>query len=581
MASLTGQTISSTYDSLLKVSDNEPLTATLKQITDGLGNNSALSLSTADAQITGDLVITGALDVTGAISGSNLSGSNTGDETYASIIAKLGFTPIGGSGIAGRVSRFSDSDELTSTNIYIASDETIGEMVGIGGSPNDAPSPHRLYVTGNSYFAGDITSTGGGTFAGNMRSLRAWVGPSTWSSGSAPIHAYTDSIGANPLLRLQNGGSVNSNELSTIWLENYAGFRGELTYTSNLDSNRLIFNNTSSSGRIELQIGSTEFVRLASNGAVGIGSTSLTGYNLRIGKTITGAVTSVGISVEGNIQSSVTTRANLYSSYGTVVNTVFTLPRLSHFVAFANTSFGSATVTTQEGFLASSDLTGATNNYGFRGQIASGTNRFNLYMDGTADNYLVGNLGIGTTTLTGFNLRIDKELTGATATVGCYVTSNVNISSTASAHAFSTNIGTNANVISAEIVHYRAAQKAFGSGTAITNQIGFASGATLTGATNNYAFYSSLASGTNRWNLYMVGTARNYLAGVLAIGTTSPNASAMVQIDSTTQGFLPPRMTSAQRTAIATPAVGLVVYQTDGGVAEGLYVYKSTGWSIL
>jgi len=58
-----------------------------------------------------------------------------------------------------------------------------------------------------------------------------------------------------------------------------------------------------------------------------------------------------------------------------------------------------------------------------------------------------------------------------------------------------------------------------------------------------------------------------------------PNASAKVQIDSTTQGFLPPRMTNAQRIAIASPAVGLMVYCTDA--VEGLYVYKSMGWTFV
>ncbi|MCE9642684.1 MAG: hypothetical protein K8Q97_00005, partial [Candidatus Andersenbacteria bacterium] len=41
--------------------------------------------------------------------------------------------------------------------------------------------------------------------------------------------------------------------------------------------------------------------------------------------------------------------------------------------------------------------TAATNNYGFRGQIASGTTNYNLYMDGTAQNYFAGNVGIGDT----------------------------------------------------------------------------------------------------------------------------------------------------------------------------------------
>lgn len=58
----------------------------------------------------------------------------------------------------------------------------------------------------------------------------------------------------------------------------------------------------------------------------------------------------------------------------------------------------------------------------------------------------------------------------------------------------------------------------------------------------------------------------------------APDASAVIQANSTTRGFLPPRMTAAQRTAIASPAVGLMVYQTDA--TEGLYVYKSTGWAL-
>jgi hypothetical protein len=64
-----------------------------------------------------------------------------------------------------------------------------------------------------------------------------------------------------------------------------------------------------------------------------------------------------------------------------------------------------------------------------------------------------------------------------------------------------------------------------------------------------------------------------------AVNTTSANASAQLQVDSNTRGFLPPRMTNAQRTAISSPAVGLMVYCTDA--VEGLYVYKSMGWTFV
>jgi hypothetical protein len=69
-------------------------------------------------------------------------------------------------------------------------------------------------------------------------------------------------------------------------------------------------------------------------------------------------------------------------------------------------------------------------------------------------------------------------------------------------------------------------------------------------------------------------------SGSVGIGAnTSINASAILDITSTTKGFLPPRMTNAQRTAISSPAIGLIVYCTD--VVEGLYIYKSTGWTFI
>lgn len=61
----------------------------------------------------------------------------------------------------------------------------------------------------------------------------------------------------------------------------------------------------------------------------------------------------------------------------------------------------------------------------------------------------------------------------------------------------------------------------------------------------------------------------------VGIGTASPNSSAALDINpSTPKGLLVPRVTAAQRTAIATPATGLMVYQTDG--ASGFYFNAGT-----
>jgi hypothetical protein len=65
----------------------------------------------------------------------------------------------------------------------------------------------------------------------------------------------------------------------------------------------------------------------------------------------------------------------------------------------------------------------------------------------------------------------------------------------------------------------------------------------------------------------------------IGIGTTSPNSSAQLDVASTTKGLLAPRMTFVQRNAIASPATGLLIYQTD--FTSGFYYYNGTVWTLL
>lgn len=68
--------------------------------------------------------------------------------------------------------------------------------------------------------------------------------------------------------------------------------------------------------------------------------------------------------------------------------------------------------------------------------------------------------------------------------------------------------------------------------------------------------------------------------GSVVVGSTSANTSAKLEVVSTSQGFLPPRMNSTQRTSIGSPSQGLIVYDTTGST-EGLYYYGSgstIGW---
>jgi len=71
----------------------------------------------------------------------------------------------------------------------------------------------------------------------------------------------------------------------------------------------------------------------------------------------------------------------------------------------------------------------------------------------------------------------------------------------------------------------------------------------------------------------------------VGINTSTPDVSAALDVKSTTQGLLIPRMTKAQREAInmvggvSTPATGLMVYQIDNG--PGFYFYNGTAWTTL
>ncbi len=69
------------------------------------------------------------------------------------------------------------------------------------------------------------------------------------------------------------------------------------------------------------------------------------------------------------------------------------------------------------------------------------------------------------------------------------------------------------------------------------------------------------------------------LAQSVGIGTTTPDASSLLEIKSTNKGFLPPRMTASERGLIPSPKIGLLVYQTDG--VKGLYVYNGSAWETV
>lgn len=121
-----------------------------------------------------------------------------------------------------------------------------------------------------------------------------------------------------------------------------------------------------------------------------------------------------------------------------------------------------------------------------------------------------------------------------------------------------------------------------------------------------YSFYTNhgAANHIRSWGFYQLGTIQKnffnntvligdsswanagsnklYVSGTSAfdnnvgIGTLTPNASALLDLTSTTKALLLPRMTKTQRDAISSPVAGMAIYQTDN--TPGLRVYNGTNW---
>ena len=409
------------------------------------------------------------------------------------------------------------------------------------------------------------------TLAENLGTQNIAIGSSALTTNTTGN--YNTAVGITALTAVTTGstntsignssGSAITTGSNNVILGGYTGSAAPISATG---SNWIVLSD--GAGNVRQVINST--------GNVGIGGTPSVGQTLLVSKDITGATVSAAVNATATISSDVTTLGRGYVSFLSTQAAAFTLSTLEHFRAGQNTIGAGSTVTNQYGFHADSALTGATNNYGFFSNIASGTNRYNIYAQGTADNYFAGKVGIGVVPQISDSLRVGPTASATATVMGIREITQIDQATTTTAYGVMSQTGVLSSAAISNLYRFYAQQGNL-TGT-ITTQYGFFAEVTLTGATNNYGVLSNIPAAANRYNFYAAGTATNYFAGSVGVGTTAPNASALLDVQSTTKGVRMPNMTTTQKNAIASPAAGLMVFDTT---LAKLCVYTGAAWQTI
>jgi hypothetical protein len=430
----------------------------------------------------------------------------------------------------GTAISITESTDGAITIANTAPDQTVS-ITGAGTTTVTGTYPN-FTVTSNDQYVGTVTSvtgtapvsvaTGTTTPVISMAAANSTTNGYLTSTDWTTFNNKTSNTGT--VTSVSTSGTVNGLTLTggPITTSGTVTLGGTLDLSSpptigNTAANTGAFTTLSASGQLTLTNASNYNLYASGAGAnymaakLGIGATPTANANLYLGSTITGGTNAFGVYQVANIATDVTgTAYPVRTNIG--INASATVGGVTHFSANQATFTGTAT--SQYGFLVESSLIGATNNYGFYGNIASGTGRWNLYMNGTANNYMAGSLGIGTTSLSDRNLAISKTLTGATTVYGVIQNGTVQSDVTTNAYGFRNSLLTAASAFTLTgYIHYQAIQGSIGATSAVSNQYGFLVDASVIGATNNYGFIvQNLAAVTSGKTVYAYYSSNNNTA---------------------------------------------------------------------
>jgi hypothetical protein len=236
--------------------------------------------------------------------------------------------------------------------------------------------------------AGDLTNAAGGTeIAVNTATKRIYTKDSGGNVVELGTNASTSTIADLTVTNtLTVSGTVTSNLIFTD--NTYDIGASGATRPRNL----FLAGNITSAGNTILGDASTDTVRV--NGYMGVGgapSSSLALYVTNSALTGTGQT---GVYSAPTANSSATSAINAFIGDARTDAAAFTVTSARQFFAANITKGSGSTITNAIGFYVEDQTTG-TNNFGFSSAVTSGTNKWNIYASGTAQNYFAGSVGVG------------------------------------------------------------------------------------------------------------------------------------------------------------------------------------------
>ena len=261
-----------------------------------------------------------------------------------------------------------------------------------------------------------------------------------WTNGVARLTlGGASGITASTDITVANGTDSRINLQVSGFTESILSANATRVLLGSSNAIPLVFN---TNGVTRLTLTGGGYITTGASEYVGIGAQAGTNNALRVARNLENGTTAFGVMSDGTFQSGVTGTGAQFRSVARTAAAAFTMTSLHHFQATQATLGDGSAITTQSGFVVDSTLTGAANNYAFHGNIPSGTGRYNLYMAGTAANYLAGALGVDGAITQGGNQVLhagnytsySPSLTGsgASGTWGINVTGNAATATTSS-----------------------------------------------------------------------------------------------------------------------------------------------------